>query len=156
RPRPRHRLKHPDRPQAGSECQRPLARSGTARPHAVRGLFVSRAETGAGARRQRLNLRRDIMYPHRIRLRGPWECEPPALPGQSEKEHAVLPKPRRITMPARLAAHFADFGAGLRLRRRFGFPGRLDDFERVWLTFAAIQGQAEIVLNSTPLGTATG
>src|SRR5438876_10678056 len=61
------------------------------------------------------------MYPHRIRLRGPWRCEP--------IEHRAV-----------------------RFRRRFGYPGRIDDYERVWLTFAAVAGSAEVELNGNPLG----
>jgi hypothetical protein len=65
------------------------------------------------------------MYPHVIRLRGPWECEP--LPaGQS------------------------------RLRRRFGYPGRIDDYERVWLTLAGLAGRVTVTLNGTPLGVVEG
>ncbi|HTU18204.1 MAG TPA: hypothetical protein VMG10_09075 [Gemmataceae bacterium] len=62
------------------------------------------------------------MYPHRIRLRGPWKCEPSGLPGR------------------------------LRFRRSFGYPGRIDAYERVWLTFAGINGAAEAHLNKHPLG----
>ena len=40
------------------------------------------------------------MYPHRIRLRAPWQAEPLA-------------------------------GGGVRYRRGFGLPRRVDDFERV-------------------------
>src|SRR5262249_18692589 len=61
------------------------------------------------------------MYPHRIRLRGPWECEPAAA------------------------------GRG-RCRRRFGYPGRIDSYERVWLTFTGVKGSAEVWLNGQSLG----
>ena len=92
------------------------------------------------------------MYPHRIRLRGPWQCEPlarsPDDPGQ-----APLPAPRVVTMPARWAdAGLPDFAGRVRLRRRFGYPGRIDAHERVWLTFAGVEGQAAAVLNDQPLG----
>jgi hypothetical protein len=60
------------------------------------------------------------MYPHRIRLRDPWVCEP-------------LP-------------------AGARFRRRFGYPGRIDAHERVWLTFAGLRGRADVWLNGQILG----
>jgi hypothetical protein len=73
------------------------------------------------------------MYPHRIRLRGPWECEAEG-PGDA----------RRITMPCR----WRDLGLNAateyaRCRRRFGLPRQLDPHERVWLVFenaAAVQG----------------
>jgi hypothetical protein len=44
-------------------------------------------------------------------------------------------------------------GAGrVRFRRRFGYPGRIDAYERVWLTFAGIGGKAEVRLNNHLLG----
>src|SRR5579859_6612977 len=78
------------------------------------------------------------MYPHRIRLLGPWECEPlaPALP------------PRRFVPPARLRdVGLLNFAGTVRLTRRFGYPGRIDSYEHVWLTFADIVGVADITLN---------
>jgi len=62
------------------------------------------------------------MYPHRIRLRGPWRCEPSGFPGR------------------------------VRFRRAFGYPGRIDAYERVWLTFAGIIGATEARLNNHLLG----
>jgi hypothetical protein len=62
------------------------------------------------------------MYPHRIRLRGPWECESLRDP------------------------------AGTRFRRRFGYPGQIDDYERVWLTFAGLSGDVVVILNTQPIG----
>ncbi|HEY7427700.1 MAG TPA: hypothetical protein VH682_25950 [Gemmataceae bacterium] len=61
------------------------------------------------------------MYPHRIRLRGPWECQRTA-------------------------------DSGRRFRRRFGYPGRLDVWERVWLTFSRVGGRAIVRLNDRLLG----
>jgi hypothetical protein len=89
------------------------------------------------------------MYPHRIRLRGPWECEPfsgePAAP------------PVRVTMPCRWSeAGLACLGGRVRCRRRFGFPGRIDPHERVWLTVAGVSDRAAIALNGTELGGAEG
>jgi hypothetical protein len=72
-----------------------------------------------------------MIYPHRIRLRGPWECEPLG----------------RITVP-----HRWDSAGHVRLRRRFGYPGRIDAHERVWLTFPAVEGGAEVRLNGELLG----
>jgi hypothetical protein len=63
-----------------------------------------------------------IMYPHRIRLRNPWRCEPSSFTGR------------------------------VRFCRSFGYPGRIDAHERVWLTFAGIGGAAEAHLNNHPLG----
>jgi hypothetical protein len=61
-----------------------------------------------------------ITYPHRIRLRDPWERQAQA--------------------------------GRVRFRRRFGYPGRIDAEERVWLTFAGIAGVAAVELNGTELG----
>lgn len=81
------------------------------------------------------------MYPHRIRLRGPWECDVLSLT-------AGDPPPARLTMPATLDGVVGT----VRLRRRFGYPGTIDAHERVWLTFAAIRGEAAVSINGTALG----
>jgi hypothetical protein len=47
----------------------------------------------------------------------------------------------------------ADFTGKIRFARRFGYPGRIDDYERVWLTFAGVAGRADVCLNGTTLGT---
>lgn len=76
------------------------------------------------------------MYPHRIRLRGPWEL--------LEPEH------RRVTVPCR----WSDFGIAtgpVRVLRRFGYPGFLDSEERVWLTFGA-GDEAKAFLNEQLMG----
>jgi len=38
------------------------------------------------------------------------------------------------------------------LRRRFGYPGRIDAHEQVWLTCAGLGGRAELRLNAQELG----
>ena len=45
-----------------------------------------------------------------------------------------------------------DFAGRVRFRRHFGYPGRIDENERVWLTFSGIEGAAEIWLNGEFLG----
>jgi hypothetical protein len=65
-----------------------------------------------------------VHYPHRIRLRGPWQGEPVA--------------------------------GGVRRVRRFGYPGRIDADERVWLTFASVGGRVEVSLNGYVLGSHDG
>jgi hypothetical protein len=92
------------------------------------------------------------MYPHRIRLRGPWVCQPlPHAPG------GPAPPPFRVTMPCRWAdAGQADVAGRVRCRRRFGYPGRLKAHERVWLTFAGVADRACVTLNDTPLGQVEG
>lgn len=77
------------------------------------------------------------MYPHRIRLRGPWQCEP--LDG---------PAPRRVIMPCRwFDAGLANFHGSARFTRRFGYPGRVDDSEHVWLICDGCTGCTEVRLN---------
>ncbi len=72
------------------------------------------------------------MYPHRIRLRGPWEQDTPD-------------GPRRVNLPG-------PFPEGrFPLRRRFGYPGRIDAYERVWLVVAGLTRPADVSLNGTPL-----
>jgi hypothetical protein len=89
------------------------------------------------------------MYPHRIRLRGPWECEPLAAPETSA--------PRRIHLPCRWDdAALADITGRARFRRRFGYPGRIDAHERVWLIVAGTAERLEVSLNGVPLGEQAG
>lgn len=84
-------------------------------------------------------------YPHRIRLRGPWECEPSGR------------LPLRMTLPCRWAdGGLKDFSGRARFRRRFGYPGQIDAFERVWLTAAGVSDRAGVQLNGTPLGSCVG
>src|SRR5260370_35259247 len=102
------------------------------------------------------------MYPHRIRLRGPWECEPLArfvigTDGRKETVTTNLPAPLRMTMPRRWSeAGLNDFSGRVRFCRHFGYPGRLDEHERVWLTFAGVDATAEIWLNGQFLGRLEG
>jgi hypothetical protein len=79
------------------------------------------------------------VYPHAIRLRGPWE-----LGGTP---------PRRVTMPCR----WEDVPSGrAQFVRRFGYPGRIDTFERVWLVLTGLSGAASLALNGTGLGRHAG
>ncbi len=89
------------------------------------------------------------MYPHRIRLRGPWECEPV----RRGDRPVPVPGPGRVLLPARWGEGGTPrFTGPVRFRRRFGRPRELDPSERVWLTFAGIEGPAEVALNGVPLG----
>lgn len=68
------------------------------------------------------------------------------VPGQT------LPPPRRVVMPcdwaeARLAGH----AVRARFTRRFGYPGRIDEYERVWLIGERLDGTADIALNGREL-----
>jgi len=80
------------------------------------------------------------MYPHRIRLRGPWEVD------------AVSPAcetiTTRVTMPVRWKeVPTVGHGGVVRWRRRFGLPRQLDDWERVWLVCQGFEGRASWSLN---------
>lgn len=71
------------------------------------------------------------MYPHRIRLRGPWEADPGG----------------RVVLPAPLATT-----GSLRLIRRFGYPGRIDPVERVYLTIDHPACPCSLTVNDVALG----
>jgi hypothetical protein len=88
-----------------------------------------------------------LQYPHRMRLRGPWECAPlAAAPGQA------LPPPRRVIMPCTWAeARLAGRVVRARFTRRFGYPGRIDEHERVWLIGERLEGTADIAVNGQEL-----
>jgi hypothetical protein len=73
------------------------------------------------------------MYPHRIRLRGPWRIEDAG----------------KQTVPW---SELAGGSQHLRARRSFGFPGRIDAYERVWMTFGGLPAAARISLNGSILG----
>jgi hypothetical protein len=79
------------------------------------------------------------VYPHCIRLRGPWDVE--SLSGDAP--------PRRVTMPCRGAD--LGFAGQVRCRRSFGLPRQIDPHERVWLVFEGAGAVREIVLNEQPL-----
>ncbi|MFQ3592880.1 MAG: hypothetical protein SNJ82_06775 [Gemmataceae bacterium] len=72
------------------------------------------------------------MYPHRIRLRGPWQWHSATATGT-------------ITLPGRIAE------SGLvTFSRRFGLPSNLDAHERVWL-LRPDAAEAPATLNGIPL-----
>lgn len=77
------------------------------------------------------------MYPHRIRLRGPWELDD-------------TDGSRRVTLPAEWAD--LDVAPGpATFRRRFGSPSRLDAHERVWLVGDGACGPLAMTLNGHAL-----
>jgi hypothetical protein len=87
------------------------------------------------------------MYPHRIRLRGPWEYEAHDVPVGEESSAG------RVIMPC----DCWDGPAGrVTFRRRFGYPGRIDSHERVWLVFDAVPTAMRVTVNGTDLGTHGG
>lgn len=89
------------------------------------------------------------MYPHRIRLRGPWEMDVVSLAGGLSTT--------RVSMPARWGEVGLEGHAGVvRFRRRFGMPRQLDDWERVWLTCQGLTGRARWSLNGNQIRPAVG
>jgi hypothetical protein len=81
-----------------------------------------------------------------MRLRGPWECTPlTAALGQP------LPAPRRVVMPCSWAEARLPGVTRARFTRRFGYPGRIDEHERVWLLGERLEGVADIALNRQEL-----
>jgi hypothetical protein len=59
-----------------------------------------------------------------------------------------------MRLPCRWAeGGLTDFAGKVRFRRHFGYPGTIDDYERVWLTFAGVEGKTAINLNGQLLGT---
>jgi hypothetical protein len=48
------------------------------------------------------------------------------------------------------------FAGRVRFSRHFGYPGRIDDYERVWLTFGGVEGTAQVSLNGRELGQLQG
>jgi hypothetical protein len=90
------------------------------------------------------------MYPHRIRLRGPWEYE---LVAESSRLPESLPARGRMTMPCRWGqGGLPGYAGRVCFRRSFSWPGRLEVYERLWLTFAGIHAAAEVWLNGQALG----
>jgi hypothetical protein len=60
--------------------------------------------------------------------------------------------PRRVTMPGRFRDHGLTAIAGrVRFIRTFGYPGQIDDHERIWLTCDGLEGVADILLNDLVL-----
>ncbi|GIW78243.1 MAG: hypothetical protein KatS3mg105_0050 [Gemmatales bacterium] len=90
------------------------------------------------------------MYPHRIRLRGPWTCEPLERDGSGSEP---LPEPTQMALPCRWQdGGLKDFSGKVRFRRRFGLPRNLDSHEHLWLTFGGADRKADVWLNGHYLG----
>ena len=101
------------------------------------------------------------MYPHRIRLRGPWEVETPDGRSRSVKfpiRWSDLVGERRGLSPPETSDRRAipeGINPSARLtiaRRSFGAPSRIDGHERVWLIGEGLAGPVEAALNDRPLG----
>src|SRR5262249_874346 len=64
-----------------------------------------------------------------------------------------LPPGGKMIMPCRWGkGGLNGFAGRVLFQRRFGYPGRLDATDRVWLTFGGVEGAADVWLNSQSLG----
>jgi hypothetical protein len=62
-----------------------------------------------------------------------------------------------MTLPCRWTnGRLTDFSGLVRFRRRFGYPGQIDAYERVWLTLAGVSDRAKVQLNGAALGSCGG
>jgi hypothetical protein len=62
-----------------------------------------------------------------------------------------------MTIPCRWAdGGLGDFAGRVRFVRRFGYPGRIDAHERVWLVFDGVADRATVRLNGADLGEHSG
>lgn len=88
---------------------------------------------------------------HRIRLRGPWQCEP--LPGGTTPERSDGVSPAsRVQFPAAWETVVSrDYCGCVRFRRHFHRPDGLDADETVWLMTAGIDTLVGLTLNGRPI-----
>ena len=95
---------------------------------------------------------------HKIRLRGPWSCEPLAwtqllADGSLQVVTRPLPPPGTLTLPADWSAIAgADFRGRVKFTRRFGRPTGLDAHTCVMLVVDAGDQRVTIELNGESLG----
>src|SRR6516165_6288752 len=100
-----------------------------------------------------------MSYPHRIRLRGPWDCVPLARmnqlsDGRIVTESTNLPAPLHMSIPCRWRdGGLLDFAGRVFFKRHFGYPGRIDETERMWLTLDGVIGSCSLFLNAKALAT---
>jgi hypothetical protein len=93
-----------------------------------------------------------MAYPHTIRLRGPWQCQPLAREGGGP-----LPPPSRVFPPCRwTAACGDDFFGTVRFMRTFHPPRKLDPHERLWLVVDGADARGDVFLNGQTLGSVAG
>lgn len=95
---------------------------------------------------------------HKIRLRGPWTCEPLAwtqlLPnGEMLDVARPLPAAGTLVLPADWSSIVGvDFRGRVKFTRRFGRPTGLDAHTSVFLVVDAVDQRATIELNGERLG----
>lgn len=84
------------------------------------------------------------MYPHRIRLRGPW--------GFSQAANATNSS-ERVTVPCRWEQlGIAGAQGPVRFTRKFGYPGKADpEREHIWLLCSGTEAISEVCLNGEQL-----
>lgn len=98
------------------------------------------------------------MYPHRMRLHGPWQYEPLARTvvypdGRIEERPGPLPDPGSMKVPNTwLGTPLDGFRGRVRWRRRFHSPRALEPDERLWIVFDGVDYFADVSLNGTHLG----
>lgn len=91
-------------------------------------------------------------YPHPIRLRGPWQCQPLTRAGGGP-----LPPPSRVFPPCAWdAACGSDFFGTVRFARTFHSPNALNPHERVWLVVEGVDARGAVTLNGRCLGAVDG
>lgn len=101
---------------------------------------------------------RVAMYPHRIRLRGPWDYEPVARTvirpdGSIEEDTANLPRSGRMNLPGSWeTGGLGAFAGRVRFRRGFGRPRAGEGDERYWLVFDGVDYFATVWLDGRQLG----
>lgn len=101
------------------------------------------------------------MYPHRIRLRGPWQYEPlTATRIDADGVHPLegtCPAPGKLKVPTAWSeTPLAGFHGRVRFRRSFHKPRTLDPDECLWLAFGGVDYFAEVFLNGERLGSHAG
>ena len=100
-----------------------------------------------------------MCVPHRIRLRGPWQCLPLSrntrlADGTLQEERTDLPSPIRLTLPTRAFTPFGDdFCGTVCLQRTFNRPTGLELETRVYLVLHFGKRRGLLCLNDEPLGT---
>ncbi len=103
-----------------------------------------------------------MSYPHVIRLRGPWECQPLAryslAPDGTVVETASdLAGASREKLPADWADTLGhDFRGRVRYTRRFNRPTNLAAGERVWLVVEGVDARGRLALDGQDLGANDG
>ncbi len=86
------------------------------------------------------------MYPHPIRLHGPWDYE--VLSGETAGA-----KSGRVKLPCDWGASLGrEFRGCVRYRRTFRSPSGLEPHEHVWLVCEGADARAEVQLNGQPVG----